>query len=63
MKETGGWRRHTFGFPSSSSADLLVGHHAVGLQWSWMSTEQTSSRPVMLTEDRPIDIVKAIARN
>lgn len=53
-------RRHTFGFPSSSSADLLVRHHAVGLQWGRVSTEQASSRPVMFTEDCPVDVVKAI---
>lgn len=52
-----------FGFPSSSSADLLVRHHAVGLQGSWMSTEQNSSRPVMFTEDGPINVVKAISRD
>lgn len=28
-----------------------------------MSTEQTTSRPVVFTEDRPIDVVKAIARH
>lgn len=53
-------RRHTFGFPSASSADLLVRHNAVGLQWSRMSTEQASPWPVMFTEDSPIDVVEAI---
>lgn len=45
------------------TSHLLVRHHAVGLQWSWMSTEETCSRPVMFTEDGPIDVVKAVARD
>lgn len=28
-----------------------------------MSTEQTCSRPVMFTEDSPIDVVKAVTRD
>lgn len=51
-----------FAFPSSSSAHLLVRHHAIGLQWSCMATEQTGSWTVMFTEDRPVDVVKAVAR-
>lgn len=45
------------------ASHLLVRHHAVGLQGSWMSTEQNSSRPVMFTEDGPINVVKAISRD
>lgn len=45
------------------TSHLLVRHQAVGLQWSWMSTEQTSSRPVVFTEDSPVDVMKAIARD
>ncbi len=45
------------------SSHLLVRHHAVGLQWSWMSTKETSSWPIMFTEDSPIDVVKAVARD
>ncbi len=43
------------------ASHLLIRHHAVGLQWSWMSAEQTCSRSVMFTEDSPIDVVKAVA--
>lgn len=39
---------------------LLIGHHGVGLQRSWVSAEQTSSWPIMFTEDSPIDVVKAV---
>lgn len=42
------------------ASHLLIGHHGVGLQWSWVSAEQTSSWPIMFTEDSPIDVVKAI---
>lgn len=45
------------------ASHLLVRHHAVGLQRSRMSSEQTSTRPVVFTENSPVDVVKAIARD
>lgn len=68
----GGWRtdgggrwgrRHMCDGPSSSSADLLVRHDAVGLQRGGVPTEQASTRPVMFTEDSPVDVVEAITRD
>lgn len=46
-----------------TASHLLVRHDVVALQWSWVSAEQASSRPVVLTEDCPVDIVEAIAGN
>lgn len=48
-------------FPSSSSAHLLVGHDAAGLQRTRGSSDQTSSRPVVFTEDCSVDVVKTVA--
>lgn len=62
-EEEGRGRRHTFGSPSSSSADLLVGHHAVGLQGGGMPAEQSRPRPIVLAEDSPIDVVEAVTRD
>lgn len=47
----------------SSSADLLVGHHAVPLQRGQVTAEQGAPWPVVLTEDGAIDIVEAVARH
>lgn len=43
-----------------TSSHLLVAHDAAGLQGTGWSTDQTSSRPVVLTEDCSVDVVKAI---
>lgn len=45
----------------SSSADLLVGHHAVPLQRGQVTAEQGAPWPVVLTEDGAVNIVEAVA--